>query len=438
MRKSGDQADYPKTIKNGSVVVKIYRIKHPSTASGFVFAVSYVTPRGRKMQQFAAEEDALEEARLKAAQLSEGRTDAVELTRADHEELMAARELCGSVPLRMALQEWRHAHELTNGQILPAAKAWAAKTTADFTRIDVAKAIDAFIAAKDKAGKQGERTYRSKLNPLKTVFKERYLDSITVSEFTAYLERYDDAVTRNDFRKRTVALCRWAQKHAYLPRGAALEIEATERAAEKKTKIGILTPTVFGQLLRFFREEHREYLAPLVLAGFCGIRADEIHGKRDDNREERQVWEDIHLKRKFAQVTNAKTNTASWRIVPLCPAAIEWLELCPEQKGPVCEPAAMERVRALAIEAGFELPENCFRHSFISYRIAVTGDKPKVATEAGNSVGEIDHRYRVPIPEDQGKAWFAMTPAKAAKLPAIPRPSPAEAPRQTPPGLPAS
>jgi hypothetical protein len=80
----------------------------------------------------------------------------------------------------------------------------------------------------------------------------------------------------------------------------------------------------------------------------------------------------------------------------------------------------MERVRAIAIAAGFELPENCFRHSFISYRIAVTGDKPKVATEAGNSVAEIDRRYRVPIPEDQGKAWFAMTPAKSAKLPMLP------------------
>lgn len=84
----------------------------------------------------------------------------------------------------------------------------------------------------------------------------------------------------------------------------------------------------------------------------------------------------------------------------------------------------MEKVRSIALAAGFDLPENCFRHSFISYRIAVTGDKPKVASEAGNSVGEIDRRYRVPIPEDQGKAWFAMTPARAAKLAHRPNKSP--------------
>jgi hypothetical protein len=269
-----------------------------------------------------------------------------------------------------------------------------------------------------KAVKQGEWTYRSKLKPLIEAFPDRFLDSISVAEFTAYLEQYEDGVTRNDHRKRAIALCRWAQKHGFLPRHLALEIEGTERAVEKKTKIGILTPTAFGQLLRHFREHHPNYLAALVLAGFCGIRHDEIHGKRED-RTKRQLWDDVHLERRFVQVTIAKTNTPSWRIVPLCGAAAEWLKLCAERKGEVCEAWAMERVRAFAIEAGFDLPENCFRHSFITYRIAVTGDKPKVATEAGNSVAEIDRRYRVPVPEDVGKTWFAMTPAKASKLPAM-------------------
>ncbi len=426
--------EYPRIIKHGSVVVKVYRAKHKTNESGWTYVLTWTSRGRRRLQQFADEAKAMEEGRIKASQLAEGRQEVADMTRSDRDDLVAARELCGDVPFLSALEEWRKAREAAGGSLMAAAEAWGARHATRFTSIKVADAVEAFITAKEKAGKQGERTYRSKLKPLPEHFKDRSLDSITVNEFTAYLERYDDAVTRNDFRKRTVALCRWAQKHGYLPRHAALEIEATERAAEKKTKIGILTPTVYGQLLQFFHESDLAYLAPLVLAGFCGIRSDEIHGKRDDNREKRQMWEDIHLKRKFAQVTNAKTNTASWRIVPLCPAAIEWLELCPDQKGPVCESGAMERVRAIAIAAGYELPENCFRHSFISYRIAVTGDKPKVATEAGNSVGEIDHRYRVPIPEDQGKAWFAMTPAKAAKLPPLPR----AAQERAPSGLPAS
>ena len=411
-------SEFPKVIKAGSVAVKIYRVKHKTTASGWAYMLAWTSGGRRRLQQFASETDAIEEGRIKAAQLAEGRVEAADMTRSDRDTLLAARQICGDVPILAALHEWQKARDLTQGHLIAAAEAWASRNTDSFKRIKVADAIDAFIDSKEKAGKQGERTYRSKLLPLTVAFPDRHLDTITVMEYTAYLETFADGVTRNDHRKRAVALCRWAQKHGYLPRHLALEIENTERAVEKKTRIGILTPKVFGQLLRFIAAEHPRHLAALVLAGFCGIRHDEIHGKRDD-RTKRQLWDDIYLDRKFVQVTIAKTNTPAWRIVTLCDAAVEWLKRCPDRKGAVCDMGAMERVRLEGRAAGFELPENCFRHSFISYRIAVTGDKSKVATEAGNSVAEIDRRYRVPVPEDVGKAWFQMTPAKAAKLPPI-------------------
>lgn len=410
--------DFPKVIKAGSVAVKIYRVKHKTTESGWAYVLAWTSCGRRRLQQFASESEAIEEGRIKAAQMAEGRVETADMTRSDRDTLIAARKICGDVPILAALHEWRKARDISQGHVIAAVEAWASRHTAKFKRIKIADAIEAFIESKQKAGKQGERTYRSKLQPLTVAFPDRYLDSVTVTEFTGHLEKFDDGVTRNDHRKRAVALCRWAQRHGFLPRHLALEIEGTERAVEKKTKIGILTPTMFGQLLRFIAAEHPKYLAALVLAGFCGIRHDEIHGKRDD-RTKRQLWDDIHLDRKFVQVTIAKTNTPAWRIVPLCDAAVEWLKRCPEREGEVCDIGAMERVRLEGRAAGFELPENCFRHSFISYRIAVTGDKPKVATEAGNSVAEIDRRYRVPVPEDVGKAWFEMTPAKAARLPAI-------------------
>jgi hypothetical protein len=68
------------------------------------------------------------------------------------------------------------------------------------------------------------------------------------------------------------------------------------------------------------------------------------------------------------------------------------------------------RIRPLLREAGFVLPDNCFRHSYISYRIAETGDKARTATEAGNSVQQIDQRYRRPQPQAAGKAWFGSGP----------------------------
>jgi hypothetical protein len=116
-----------------------------------------------------------------------------------------------------------------------------------------------------------------------------------------------------------------------------------------------------------------------------------------------------------------KENTPAWRIMPLCDAAIEWLRLCPgKREGNMCRVAAVEQIRKGLIGAGFKLPGNGFRHSYISHRIAaLDGNKPQVATEAGNSVGEIDRRHRVPLPKEEGLAWFDVRPRRAT--PAVSR-----------------
>jgi hypothetical protein len=196
-----------------------------------------------------------------------------------------------------------------------------------------------------------------------------------------------------------------------------LEIEQTERARETTAAIGIIDPATFAVLLKYFRGHYPEHLAALVLAGFCGVRADEIHGKRAD-RTKRQVWEHVYLdaKEPYLQVSNAKENTPSMRAVPLCPAVVEWLMLCADRKGPVCEAGAMEKVRLLARDAGFSLPRNCFRHSFITYRIDVTKNKAQVALEAGNSEKEITSRYKARLALGAGKTWFSITPGNVGEI----------------------
>jgi hypothetical protein len=62
---------------------------------------------------------------LKAAQLNAGRIEGADMTRTDRDELQAAREAVGDVPLLAAIAEWRKARELTAGNLLPAAEAWA-------------------------------------------------------------------------------------------------------------------------------------------------------------------------------------------------------------------------------------------------------------------------------------------------------------------------
>jgi hypothetical protein len=54
--------------------------------------------------------------------------------------------------------------------------------------------------------------------------------------------------------------------------------------------------------------------------------------------------------------------------------------------------------------------QNALRHSFISYRVAETGDVPRTALEAGNSPKMIFRHYREVVDEESAKAWFSITP----------------------------
>jgi hypothetical protein len=370
-RSKGQKTEYPKTVMAGSASVTIYRSKHKTNASGFTYELVWSSPTGRRKEAFADPAQAQAEAKIKVAQLAAGRIEGAEMTTGDRDELQAARKLAGSRPLLSILEEWVKAVELTGGHVLDAAKAWAQKHTTTVKRILVPAAVDQFIQSKNKAGKEGDRVYGSKLRGVKERFKDRNLDDITTEEWQDWLNGYADGVTRNDLRKRAVTLCRWAQTRGFLSRGVKTEVELTERAKKSATKIGIITPQDFKLILKWVQKNQPDYLAAITIAGFCGLRSDELHGKRGDRDRaakdeslevKRQTWENIDLAQKHLNVTNSKENTPAWRYVPICPAALEWLKLCPgDHKGPVCAPGAMEKIRPLLKEGGFTLPENAFR-----------------------------------------------------------------------------
>jgi len=410
---------FPHRVKYGSVVLSIYRIiRKPSgrSAERTVYNLRWSTGSKRYNQHFKSFKEAEDEAILKSKQIAEGKADlASKMSLADASLLDAAKKIAGEMPLLAALDEWKKAQELTNGNLIRAAQHWKAQNVASpFTRIKVQEVVEAFIKAKERAGAEGERTYRAKLNVFVDKFKTQYLDSLSVTTLNAYLDGFQNQVTRNDNRKRIVTLCRWAQKQNFLIRGVTPNIESTERGKEKPPSIGIINSTTFSEILEFIRENHPKYLAAVVLAGFCGIRIDELHGKHAD-RDKRQLWEDINLEEEYVHVTAVKERTPAHRKVPLSKAAIVWLLLCKNRTGPICEKQAFEKIRPILKKNSFVIPSNCFRHSFISHRVAQTQNKPQVANEAGNSVHEIDLHYRFPLTQKEGDQWFKIIPVQKKK-----------------------
>jgi len=403
---------WPRTIVSGSSSVRIYEVKHPTNASGKAYVLAWRTPAGRQTQKFADPDAALTEGKIKASQLGSGRIEGADMTRGDRDELQAARALTQGMPLLAALEEWAKARQLTTGNVLAACEAWASRTGTAHKRVTVATAVKEFLKAKTAAGKNVAIDHADSFKRMNTDLGELFIDSISSRQLDAWLSQWEHPVTRNTNRKRIVSVWRWSQRKGYLPRDARTEAEMTDAAHEPPPVIGIINVETWTTLLNHFAKKHPQLLAALVLAGFCGLRRSEIHA---------QIWEDISLDRKILRVSSGKRGTPARRMVPICDAAIAWLRLCKHKTGFICptfeykgtvKPSlAIDGIRRIAKDAKLSpLPENCFRHSYISHKVAGTGDIPRVSLDAGNSPKEINRHYRELVSEDDGTAWFECAP----------------------------
>lgn len=401
------QHRFPISIRSGSTRVKIYRVRHRSTASGFVYCVSYNIGGRRFLPQFTDLDKALDEARLRADQLAAGKIESAAFSRPEVDELRAARSLVGETPVLSALKEWARAHDLTGGHVLAAAELWKARNVAKITRKTVAEVVKEFKSAKTKAGFNVADDHATCFTAIETDLGANFIDAVTAGQLSAWLGKRENPVTRNTYRKRIVSVWRWAQRNGYLPRELKTEAEQTDRARESAPDIGIITATTFENLLIHFRTNEAELLPVLVLAGFTGLRRAELHG---------QKWEDIDLQKGFVRVTVAKRGTPARRLVPLSPAAIKWLLLSGNRLGLIGTGMSVDRMRLAARAAKFSLPENCFRHGYISHRVAATGNVPEVALESGNSPTIVHRHYRELVTKAEGEAWFSISIKKRGKV----------------------
>jgi len=398
---------WPRKIPFGNVSVTVYRLRNKTTGSGYEYAVVWNAPTGRKKRSFADEKRALTEARAIAQQLNSGHIDAANMTNSEREEWASARQLTGKTPLLAALREWHRANELTRGQIIPAAEQFAARSPHSVKPITVARTIDTYLRARRADGIKtelgAERTLSSSrvANNFRERFGTRLLAEVTTNELAQWLQGYEDPTTRNTHRKRVVALFRWARKRGYLPLDTMTAAERTDNAQQRESAVAIITAATLRELFTLIAAEHPHYIPALTLAAFCGMRSAEVHG---------QMWEDFDWKRQFLRVSIAKPRTPARRQVPLNDTARAWLAAHRQPSGPVCPNLCLHRIRDIGRNHGLDLPKNCFRHTFISAQVELSGDIPRTALESGTSPRQINAHYRQLLTPEEARAWFAVLP----------------------------
>ncbi len=395
---------FPHTLKNGSVRVKVYRIANKKSSTGYTYIVRWFEGRNcLKDKRSIRLEDAIDFAERQAAYLNSAKYDADRLRRYQKEAYVLAQDLAGDTPVVTAIREWKKAKGISGGNLIAAAEAWRDQRTTKIKLFEVNEIIKRFKVAKERAGIIWKSNYQKTFPKFQRDFGEKFISRISTTELQDWLDTtYSNHTTRNTHRKRIVVLWRWAQKQGYLPRNVKTEAELTERAKELTPERGIISPQTFRELLNLMKDRFPHYLPALVLAGFCGLRCDEVH---------KQKWEDIRLEEFRLRVTRAKSGTASYRHVQICPAAVEWMLVSNQKReGRVCRNEAITRIRTIARRRGFVLPANCFRHSFVSYLI-VKAESIEVATlEAGHTERVAHRNYKALVTKADAEEWFSLRP----------------------------
>lgn len=240
--------------------------------------------------------------------------------------------------------------------------------------------------------------YLSELRRMLTDFSSRFpphLHEISGSEVDRWLRSQDFSPrTRLNYRTSLRTLEAFAKRKGYLPPDWG-EFNAIARPTLPPAKPLLLTPAELTSLLQTKSQALRLFIA---IGAFAGLRSAEI--SRLDWSEVRAEW---------IEVTAAKAKTRSRRLVPLLTNLAEWLAPQRKHTGPVIHiryPTA--HLDRYAKARGLTWGRNALRHSWISYRLAITQNAHQVALEAGNSPEMVFRVYRELCLPETAREWFSI------------------------------
>jgi len=392
-------------IGTGFTKVRIYTINRKDGYEQYTLA--WKEGGRRKTRCFACMDEARMVAQQVTVRLVNGSSDTDEATKRDIQLLRhCERTALGfGVTLAAAIDEWASARR-TAGEIpLSDAVRFYAANRADLVAIrTTAQVATEFIATRRSSGVSDAYIKSCGYN-LKR-FTDRIRGNITdigTSDINRFLGSLDNLgpVSRNTIRRNLITMFSFAKKQGYLHPDRKTAAELSESFKLPDTAIEIFTPE---EMRRILLAAHARILPLIAIGGFAGIRSAEIL---------RLDWEDIKWDRGHIEIAGHKAKTAARRIVPLPENLKAWLAPWREESGRII--SISDYVGALGdtavkaqITGGWR--QNALRHSFISYRVSLTGDVARTSLEAGNSPKMIFRHYREIVDEEAARAWFEITP----------------------------
>ncbi|MDD5260298.1 MAG: phage integrase N-terminal SAM-like domain-containing protein [Methylacidiphilales bacterium] len=289
------------------------------------------------------------------------------------------------------------------------------------------------------------RQYKSSLNIICETFGEKKLSELrpeTIEEWLAESEW--EPKTRRNYLTDMNAVLNWAVSRKYCAENPAASIPKP-----KLTDItpGILTPEQAKTLLQAAASCMPEMIPGIALGLFAGLRRSEICALNWGNIRFRYVIKNAEFPNGQTLEKLPSTGTHSVvsygsieisgvvaknrqrRTVPMCPNLRTWLMPFRKETGQVApdldaygeklkhlvrgRPATPNDPGRPAVVEPW--PHNALRHSFGSYRLALTQDQNLVALEMGNSPAMIHSHYKDLVEEPALSQYWAIVPPAGAK-----------------------
>lgn len=209
----------------------------------------------------------------------------------------------------------------------------------------------------------------------------------------------------NNMRECIITLHKFARRDGSLP----AELTPVEMIEPKRVTVTVRTysPDEFTALLKVVPNEWRPLL---VLGAFAGLRPEEIC---PDVRSEKPalLWENVLWHKKKIDVPAKVSKVRQRRFAPLLDATVAFLADWKDASGPVVPRSTMYKRTARWGEAAeVKWKPDGLRHSFASYRLAITNDIQALSLEMGNSPRMIHRHYLDLKHEDEAAKWFGLRP----------------------------
>jgi len=315
-----------------------------------------------------------------------------------------------------------------NLEILPEIVAHWERTAKAITQpLTVEALCKAFVTYRETKG-YGKATLsedRYIARKLQAALGPRMAHELTVADLRAFLNSAGGKQLERKLYKLASLIFDYAKEQRVIILNPLAEID---RPQVGYSIPGILSPAQFETLLSEAEAVTPDLVPFLALAGFAGIRREEMLKEYADD--EVLQWSDIDWDKKIVTIRDevAKQTTRKLgdrRFVPMEEALLHWLAPYRQASGPVMpvsDAAFRRRMKKLLEAAEFEPPRNALRHSYASYWLAGSSKEGigRLALQMGNSESVCRRHYLETLSPEEGRAWFGLRRAKSQPTEAVP------------------